>query len=78
MEHQRIQKVIAASGFCSRRKAEELLLQQRVLLNGFIAKVGTLVDPIKDNILVGLKNISDKDSIVLNDSEKNKTILKFY
>ena len=33
---------------------------------------------IKDNILVGLKNISDKDTLELYDSKKNKTILKFY
>ncbi len=69
MEHQRIQKVIAATGFCSRRKAEELLLQQRVLLNGLIAKVGSLVDPKKDNILVDGNELPHKPKprvIILN------------
>jgi len=33
---------------------------------------------IKDNILVGLKNISDKDSSSFKGTENNKTILKFY
>lgn len=34
MENQRIQKIIAEAGFCSRRKAEELISQGRVKLNG--------------------------------------------
>ena len=31
---ERIQKVIAASGICSRRKAEELIKEGRVFVNG--------------------------------------------
>ena len=33
---ERIQKVIAASGYCSRRKAEELITKGKVLVNGEI------------------------------------------
>jgi len=37
---ERIQKIIANSGACSRRKAEELIEQGKVKLNGNIAKLG--------------------------------------
>ena len=40
MEKIRIQKMIADSGFCSRRKAEELISQGRVKLNGRPIKLG--------------------------------------
>lgn len=32
---ERLQKVIARSGICSRRKAEELILEGKVYVNGF-------------------------------------------
>ncbi|MFT4304021.1 MAG: pseudouridine synthase [Candidatus Woesearchaeota archaeon] len=37
---ERIQKIIAANGFCSRRKAEELIIKGIVKVNGKIAKIG--------------------------------------
>jgi 23S rRNA pseudouridine2605 synthase len=37
---ERIQKIIANSGHCSRRKAEELIEQGKVELNGELAKLG--------------------------------------
>ncbi|MCD8188241.1 MAG: rRNA pseudouridine synthase [Ruminococcus sp.] len=40
MEKIRIQKMIADSGFCSRRKAEALITQGRVRLNGRSVKLG--------------------------------------
>lgn len=40
MEKIRIQKMIADSGFCSRRKAEELISKGRVKLNGRPIKLG--------------------------------------
>ncbi len=48
----RVQKVIAASGYCSRRKAESLLMEERVLINGSVAKLGSLANPITDIILI--------------------------
>ena len=33
----RVQKLIANSGYCSRRKAEELILKKKVLVNGKVA-----------------------------------------
>lgn len=40
MEKIRIQKMIADSGYCSRRKAEEMISQGRVKLNGHSVKLG--------------------------------------
>ncbi len=47
-----MQKIIAAAGICSRRKAEELILQGRVLVNGKPARLGQKADPERDEILV--------------------------
>ncbi len=41
---QRIQKLISASGYCSRRAAEQLIEQGRVKLNGKIAGLGDSAD----------------------------------
>jgi 23S rRNA pseudouridine2605 synthase len=49
---ERLQKIIAASGHCSRRKAEELIEQGKVTLNNKPAKIGdkaTAEDEIKIN-----------------------------
>ena len=40
MELIRIQKIIADSGYCSRRKAEELILRGKVKVNGHPVKLG--------------------------------------
>ena len=50
---QRLQKIIAAAGIASRRKAEELIQQGRVTINGTLtSKLGTRADPKKDKIEV--------------------------
>jgi len=42
---ERLQKVIALSGYCSRRKAEELILQGKVMVDGkVVTELGTKVD----------------------------------
>ena len=42
---ERLQKVIANSGVCSRRKAEELILDGRVAVDGeVVTKLGTVVN----------------------------------
>lgn len=48
----RIQKIIADSGFCSRRKAEELIQSKAVKVNGHTASLGDKADPQKDLITV--------------------------
>mgnify|MGYP000274822872 FL=1 len=52
MEKVRLQKIIADSGICSRRKAEELIAQGRVKINGRPCKVGNKADPIKDIVSI--------------------------
>ncbi len=47
----RIQKIIADAGYCSRRKAEELISQGRVKLNGRPIKLGDKASP-KDIISI--------------------------
>ena len=47
-----MQKIIADSGICSRRKAEELIAQGRVKINGRPCKVGDKADPIKDIVSI--------------------------
>lgn len=48
----RLQKIISDSGYCSRRKAEELIEKNAVKVNGRIASVGDKADPDKDIITV--------------------------
>ena len=50
MTKQRLQKLIASAGICSRRKAATLLNQNRVIINGQIARLGDKADPKLDNI----------------------------
>lgn len=52
MEGIRIQKIIAESGFCSRRKAETLIEQKRVKVNGHIATIGQKINPRNDLITI--------------------------
>lgn len=57
MEKIRLQKIISESGFCSRRKAEELIAQNRVKVNGRPVKLGDKANPKKDNIMVDNEKI---------------------
>ena len=53
MPAERLQKIIAAAGFASRRKAEELITSGRVLVNGQpVTQLGTKADPEQDHIRV--------------------------
>lgn len=49
---ERLQKLIAASGLCSRRAAEEWIVQGKVTVNGGLARLGDTADPEMDEILV--------------------------
>ena len=53
MAAERLQKIIAAAGVASRRKAEELIAQGRVTVNGqVISELGSKADPERDHIKV--------------------------
>ena len=65
---ERLQKVIAASGIASRRKAEELIVNGKVKVNGkVVTELGTKVDS-KDEIMVNDKLIvkEEKEYYLLN------------
>jgi len=50
---ERLQKIIAAAGVTSRRKAEELIVQGRVSVNGHVVReLGSKADPDRDKIYV--------------------------
>lgn len=48
----RIQKALADAGVASRRRAEQLVVEGRVTVNGASAAVGQLVDPARDVLAV--------------------------
>jgi 23S rRNA pseudouridine2605 synthase len=66
----RLQKVIADAGVASRRKAEELIRQGRVTVNGRVSiEMGLKVDPVKDHVKVDgrhLKPAAPKAYVILN------------
>lgn len=66
----RLQKVIADSGLASRRKAEELIAQGRVTVNGaVVCELGTKVDPVRDHVKVDgrhLKPAAPQTFVMLN------------
>lgn len=70
MEKVRIQKIIADSGRCSRRKAEELISAGLVTVNGRPCTLGDKADPANDLIRVEGEEISaeraEKRYIMLN------------
>ena len=47
-----IQKIIAQSGYCSRRNGEKLIREGLVEVNGETAQIGETADPQKDKICV--------------------------
>lgn len=61
---ERIQKLIASSGVCSRRAAEKLLTDGRVLVNGALASLGEKADPGRDEILIDGKPLPKTERLV--------------
>lgn len=57
MEKIRIQKIIADSGYCSRRRAEQYIESGQVKLNGRPVKLGDKADPRNDLITVNGEKI---------------------
>lgn len=56
---ERLQKILAAAGIASRRKAEEIILAGRVTVNGVVVtELGTKSDPATDKITVDGKPLS--------------------
>jgi 23S rRNA pseudouridine2605 synthase len=52
MRDTRIQKVLSELGLCSRRAAEQIILEGRVTLNGRPVQLGDKMDTMKDHLAV--------------------------
>ncbi len=73
MKPVRINKFLADAGICSRRKAEELVIQGRVRVNSMTAtELSTRVDPARDRVQVDGSEVAQRPRkiyIVLNKPE---------
>ncbi|HEY0758263.1 MAG TPA: pseudouridine synthase [Acidisarcina sp.] len=89
---QRLQKIIAAAGVTSRRKAEELIVEGRVQVNGqTVTELGTKADPARDHIRVDGKLLRGEEKhryfmlnkpkgyvTTVSDPEKRPTVMQFF
>lgn len=87
---ERLQKVIAHAGFASRRKAEELILKGKVMVNGQVVReLGIKVEPSDDIVIDGIKlEAEDKEYFLFNkprgvitstsDDKKRKTVMDYF
>jgi 23S rRNA pseudouridine2605 synthase len=66
----RLQKVLSEMGIASRRKAEELIIEGRVTVNGMPAEIGMKADPGRDHIKL--------DGKLLTGRKEPKVYLMFY
>lgn len=66
-EEIRLQKALSIAGISSRRKAEEMMLQGRVKVNGKVVReLGSRVNPLTDSVMVDGKPVQlDPDRIYL-------------
>jgi 23S rRNA pseudouridine2605 synthase len=91
MSEERIQRILARAGITSRRKAEEMIREARVTVNGQVAEIGGKADPAKDAIKVDGKRVHPHEGpyryLLLNkprgvmstvaDPQERKTVLEF-
>ena len=76
---ERLQKILASRGLCSRRQAEEWISAGRVTVNGAMALVGQSADPDADVILVDGKPLPGQQKkiyLMLNKPRGYVTTLK--
>ena len=60
---ERVQKIIANAGFCSRRKAEELIERGLVKVNGKVITIGSKADSSKDDIIVDGRRLKGGEKV---------------
>jgi 23S rRNA pseudouridine2605 synthase len=89
---QRLQKIVAAAGIASRRKAEELITSGRVQVNGqTVTELGSKADPERDHIRVDGKLLKKPQQFryfmlnkpkgvvtTVSDPEGRPTVMKFF
>lgn len=59
----RLQKFLSEAGVASRRKAEEMIRNGSVKVNGHIAQIGDSVDPKKDSVTVKGKKVIKQSNL---------------
>lgn len=59
----RLQKFLSEAGVASRRKAETMIENGEVKVNGRKAKIGDSVDPVHDTVVVGGKKVQRQTSL---------------
>ncbi len=52
MAKERLQKILSQGGIASRRRAEDMIREGRVTVNGTVASIGMQADPTKDEVAV--------------------------
>ncbi|WP_322900340.1 pseudouridine synthase [Mycoplasmopsis felis] len=77
MQKERLQKILSQAGVCSRREAENLIKENKVKVNGMIAKLGDKAS-FQDEILVNNIPIKEEEKVyyVLNKPKKTISTLK--
>jgi 23S rRNA pseudouridine2605 synthase len=89
---QRLQKIVAAAGIASRRKAEELITSGRVQVNGqTVTELGSKADPERDQVRVDGKLLKKPQQFryfmlnkpkgvvtTVSDPEGRPTVMKFF
>jgi 23S rRNA pseudouridine2605 synthase len=75
MPAERLQKIIAAAGVASRRKAEEMIVSGRVQVNGqVVTELGSKADPEQDHIRVDGKAAAGARTLYLRRAEQAQGI----
>lgn len=65
MEEVRLQKYLANAGVCSRRKAEELILDGKIIVNGkIVTELGTKITPKLDKVMYNGKVVKEESKYV--------------
>lgn len=65
MPEERLQKLLAHAGVASRRRAEQLIIEGRVTVNGaVVTELGTKADPERDHIKVDGKRVGAPERLV--------------
>lgn len=60
----KLQKYLAHSGVCSRRKAEDYIAQGLVFVNGEVAHIGQIIDPEKDEVALNNQIVKEQEKLV--------------
>ncbi|HYL74703.1 MAG TPA: pseudouridine synthase [Bryobacteraceae bacterium] len=76
MAQERLQKLLAHAGVASRRKAEQLIVEGRVAVNGaVVTELGTKADPEHDHIKVDGKRVGAPEKPVYLAMNKPKNVM---